>query len=818
MYILQGIATFIVSACLFSSSQAHSNERNPLTYYSLVDNANFNTPSHRIHHLSKFDLTFDLHDSQQRIKLTLQPNHDVIAKDATISYLGPDGEIRHSEPMDRSEYRVFKGQTFIQHWEGAEWTNVGWARISVERDGDEPIFEGAFRVDGDHHHVQTRTHFMQTKHKLDPVLPQKGGEYMVVWRDSDISTDLSVDFNGMLHGELKRDIQRTKRGAVIDERSCSADGLVFNSALDHPIYTGMAKRDDDSWGSMYTRSIFGRQIDGQTGGNSAGINLTSSIGSTSGCPSARKVALVGVATDCTYTADFNSTSSARANIIQVINSASVQYEDSFNITLGLQNLTISDAACPSTAAASAPWNVACSDSVTIQDRLNLFSAWRGQRADTNAYWTLLSTCATGSAVGLAWLGQACVATSQVASSSSGNETVSGANVVVRTSTEWQVVAHETGHTFGAVHDCTSTTCTDGTTVQSQQCCPLSAQTCDAGGQFIMNPSTGTNIQKFSPCTIGNICSAIGRNSVKTSCLTANKDVTTISGSQCGNGIVEAGEECDCGGTAGCGSNPCCDATTCQFKNNAVCDPSNEDCCTSGCQFASNGTVCRASTGTCNPQETCNGTAAACPADATAPDGTSCGNSSSLSCASGQCTSRDLQCKTLMGSYTQGNDTYACSSSGCQISCASPEFGSNVCYSMQQNFLDGTPCQGGGRCSNGQCLGSSVGKEITSWISSNKTLVIALASVIGGLFILAILGCCVSRYRRRQRLAARKNLTPPPPGWYGAAPPMGPPMGPPPEYPGQGQARGLSNGTWKNGRWTQGPSQPPLAWQPSVRYA
>lgn len=332
----------------------------------------------------------------------------------------------------------------------------------------------------------------------------------------------------------------------------------------------------------------------------------------------------------------------------------------------------------------------------------------------------------------------------------------------------------------------------------------------------MNPSTGPNIQKFSPCTIGNICNAIGRNSVKTSCLTANKDITTISGSQCGNGIVEAGEDCDCGGTAGCGDNNCCDAATCKFKDTAVCDPSNEDCCTGSCQFASNGTVCRASTGTCDPQETCSGSAATCPEDATAPDGTSCGTSGGgLSCASGQCTSRDLQCKTLMGSYTQGNDTYACSSSGCQISCASPEFGSNVCYKMQQNFLEGTPCGGGGKCELGSCKGSSVGKEITSWISRNKTLVIGLASAIGGLLVLIILSCCVSRYRRRQRIRAMKNA-PPPPGWAGApgwnmAP--APPHGPPITNRGQHGAQG----SWENGRWKP-PTQPPMAWQPSVRYA
>lgn len=643
---------------------------------------------------------------------------------------------------------------------------------------------------------------MQTKHALDATLEVKEKEYMVIWRDSDIAGDMSEDFDGAMHGELRR--------STGNDRSCSADRLNFNMQPDHPVFAGMLKREDTTWTSAYTKStLFGRQIDGQTGGNSAGVNLTTTIGSTAGCPSTRRVALVGVATDCTYISAFNSTASARQNVINVINAASVVYEDSFNITLGLQNLFTVEASCPATPQTATPWNVGCSESVSIQDRLNLFSAWRGTQKDTNAYWTLLSTCATGSAVGLAWLGQVCVASSQVATSSSGNETVSGANVVVRTGTEWQVVAHETGHTFGAVHDCTASSCADGQTVASQQCCPFSTRSCDAGGAYIMNPSTGQNIQKFSPCTIGNICSAIGRNNVKTSCLAANKDVSTITGSQCGNGIVESGEDCDCGGTASCGNNACCDPKTCKFKTAAVCDPSNEDCCTSTCQFARNGTVCRASTGVCDPQEVCSGVNASCPADSTATDGTSCGNSSSLSCSSGQCTSRDLQCKTLMGSYTQGNDTYACSSAGCKISCASPEFGANVCYSMQQNFVDGTSCQGGGKCSNGQCKGSSVGKEITSWITQNKPLVIGLSAGIGGLLILIIASCCINSCRRRSRLKkARKNMLPAlPPGYSQSA---------------NGWARGSnanvpSQGYWENGRWV--PIQrPPMTWQPSVRYA
>ena len=594
---------------------------------------------------------------------------------------------------------MFKGQAWIQE-HGESWKNVGWARIVVRRDGVNPLFEGAFTILHDHHHVQLRSYYESTRHELDPGTDHSEDEYMVLYRDSDISR--------LGHQELKR-----SEGL---EHTCEAGQLSFNSDPNHKIFAPsqapIFQRSNGVWGSTPIGSLFGKRqsIDGNgipTGGNSGSVNLRESIGSTKGCPTTRKVALIGVATDCSYTGTFASKEEATKNVITQINSASEIYEKTFSITLGLQNLSVTDAPCPGVAAAATPWNIGCSGNTTITDRLNLFSDWRGQRNDTNAYWTLLTNCATGAEVGLAWLGQLGVTGVQ----KSGGETVSGANVVAKTNTEWQVIAHETGHTFGAVHDCDAQTCANTQAVNAQQCCPISKDSCNAGARYIMNPSTGEGIQGFSPCSIGNICSALGRNSVNATALVDNKGVTTVTGQQCGNGIVEEGEDCDCGGEASCGNNTCCDPKSCKFKGNATCDDSNEDCC-KNCQFASSGTVCRSSTGECDPQETCSGTDATCPTDVTSPDGDTCGDSSkNLQCASGQCTSRNQQCKTLMGSYTTNNDTYACNSEDCTLSCASPEFGPGVCYSMQQNFLDGTVCGGGGKCQNVSLTSPPIPKSV-----------------------------------------------------------------------------------------------------------
>lgn len=364
---------------------------------------------------------------------------------------------------------------------------------------------------------------------------------------------------------------------------------------------------------------------------------------------------------------------------------------------------MTDSACPATAPTSAPWNSACSSNFSMDDDLSTFSQWRGERGNDNvALWTLLTGCSAGAEVGVAWLGMLC----QYKSQSQGSQTVTGANVVSATQDEWKVLAHEIGHGFGAYHDCTSQTCPT-----TQVCCPLSSTTCDANQQYIMNPTTMDATNRFSPCTIGNICSGFANKQVSQSCLTSNKNVTLITAGECGNGIVEDGEECDCGGTAGCGTDSCCNPTTCKFTTGAVCDDSNDACC-KGCQYAPSTQICRASVdATCDPAEHCTGNSSACPADVTTADGTSCG--SGLQCAGGTCTSRDLQCQQAIN-----GSTGACDDSSCMLSCSSSTLGPNTCLLVQQNFVDGTPCGIGlsGRCENGQCENQSTGAAIGDWIA------------------------------------------------------------------------------------------------------
>ena len=189
------------------------------------------------------------------------------------------------------------------------------------------------------------------------------------------------------------------------------------------------------------------------------------------------------------------------------------------------------------------------------------------------------------------------------------------------------------------------------------------------------------------------------NSIDMTCISPPDPAQkTFSLQMCGNGIVEAGEDCD----PGVGVNStCCDTTTCKLRPGALCDPLSGPCCTGTCQFAPSTQVCRPSKDSaCDIAESCSGTSATCPADKTQSNGQSCG-ANGLACANGLCTSITQQCRTVGASLGLQQ---ACpqAQQTCQISCEDPK-NPTQCIVLNSQLVVGSPCGFGGTCDlNGNC--------------------------------------------------------------------------------------------------------------------
>ncbi|KAG9335575.1 hypothetical protein JZ751_004479 [Albula glossodonta] len=87
--------------------------------------------------------------------------------------------------------------------------------------------------------------------------------------------------------------------------------------------------------------------------------------------------------------------------------------------------------------------------------------------------------------------------------------------------------------------------------------------------------------------------------------------------ECGNGYVEVGEECDCGGRE-CYKD-CC--KKCSLSNGAHC--SDGPCCNNTCLFYPRGYSCRYAVNDCDISETCSGDSGQCPPNLHKQDGYSC---------------------------------------------------------------------------------------------------------------------------------------------------------------------------------------------------
>lgn len=106
-------------------------------------------------------------------------------------------------------------------------------------------------------------------------------------------------------------------------------------------------------------------------------------------------------------------------------------------------------------------------------------------------------------------------------------------------------------------------------------------------------------------------------------------LTEPQASLCGNGVVEEGEECDCGWEEDC-HDQCCypqrrypppDERPCHLTPRSACSPSQGPCCTANCQVKF-GDKCRDDNG-CRDASFCNGRGPQCPPSINKPNKTIC---------------------------------------------------------------------------------------------------------------------------------------------------------------------------------------------------
>eukprot|EP00834_Sanchytrium_tribonematis_P000883 NODE_18_length_47517_cov_0.674814.p5 type:complete len:593 gc:universal NODE_18_length_47517_cov_0.674814:41510-43288(+) len=260
------------------------------------------------------------------------------------------------------------------------------------------------------------------------------------------------------------------------------------------------------------------------------------------------------------------------------------------------------------------------------------------------------------------------------------------------------VAHEIGHSLGAVHD---------SGVPSQ--CPVTGYVM---APYLVNPPPFS----FSPCSIQSINSMLFEQAIGliSPCLFDTSKPVNIS-KLCGNGIVDygSGEECDA-----TEESKCC-TSDCKLKKNAICEDTNGQCC-HDCQLASSSSVCRRPTqnvfsAACDasPITYCDGKSVYCPFNDFLSDKAYCKYKMNTIlneglCYSGQCYNRENIC--LFSGFRYGNCD---AENNCKVTCDA----AGSCTQTGDVIPDGARCGYylDGFCKSGNCFNNTkyTQKEIAS---------------------------------------------------------------------------------------------------------
>ncbi|XP_041434291.1 disintegrin and metalloproteinase domain-containing protein 23 isoform X1 [Xenopus laevis] len=175
--------------------------------------------------------------------------------------------------------------------------------------------------------------------------------------------------------------------------------------------------------------------------------------------------------------------------------------------------------------------------------------------------------------------------------------------------------------------------------------------CDCTENFggcVMEETGVYHSRRFSKCSIAEYKEFLNRGGG--SCL-FNRPTKLFEVTECGNGYVEAGEECDCGFRMDCFGD-CC--KKCSLSNGAHC--SDGPCCNTSCLFLPREYDCRYAVNECDITEHCTGDSGQCPPNLRKQDGYAC-DSNQGRCYNGECKTRDNQCKHIWGSKAGGSDKF-----------------------------------------------------------------------------------------------------------------------------------------------------------------
>uniref|UniRef100_A0A8C9Y6S7 ADAM metallopeptidase domain 23 n=1 Tax=Sander lucioperca TaxID=283035 RepID=A0A8C9Y6S7_SANLU len=160
---------------------------------------------------------------------------------------------------------------------------------------------------------------------------------------------------------------------------------------------------------------------------------------------------------------------------------------------------------------------------------------------------------------------------------------------------------------------------------------------------IMEDTGVQHPRRFSKCSISDYKEFLLKGGG--SCL-FNRPTKLFEATECGNGFVEVGEECDCGARAEC-YKECC--KKCSLANGAHC--SDGPCCNNTCLFYPRGYSCRYAVNDCDISETCSGDSGQCPPNLHKQDGYLCQVNQGR-CYNGECKTRENQCKYIWGSSSE----------------------------------------------------------------------------------------------------------------------------------------------------------------------